>query len=147
MFVFQNIVRFCVSYPPRTGNTQHKTGRNPKTGRRFKYLDPLLLRWRDEVAADVLRARVYFGAKPVGVVIRYFMPDEIRRDMDNAQKVLSDALEKASAFFNDSQIKFRVEEHCGIDRENPRIEIDMAEATRVPGTFDYFRAMNIAAIS
>ena len=147
MFVFRDPVRFAVSYPPRTGNTQHRVGTNRETGRRFKYLDPAILQWREEVAADVLRARAYFGAKPVGIVIRYYMPDERRRDMDNVQKVLCDALEKAGAFFNDSQIRFRAEEHAGIDRVYPRLEIEMAEAVRVVGFFDHFSMMNKAAVS
>jgi crossover junction endodeoxyribonuclease RusA len=41
----------------------------------------------------------------LAVKVRAYPPDRRKRDIDNIQKPLLDALEKGRAFFNDCQIK------------------------------------------
>lgn len=53
-----------------------------------------------------------FGTTPVAVAIQAFPPDRRRRDLDNIQKVLLDALQMAGCFDDDSQID-RLEIHRG----------------------------------
>jgi crossover junction endodeoxyribonuclease RusA len=49
------------------------------------------------------------GVRPMAgmlaVKVRAYPPDRRKRDIDNIQKPLLDALEKGRAFFNDCQIK------------------------------------------
>ena len=44
----------------------------------------------------------------LAVKIRAYPPDRRKRDVDNLQKPLLDALEKGKAFYNDCQIKLLV---------------------------------------
>tara|TARA_R100001594_G_scaffold133587_1_gene174357 strand:+ start:245 stop:532 length:288 start_codon:yes stop_codon:yes gene_type:complete len=53
-----------------------------------------------------------FGKTPVAVAIQAFPPDRRRRDLDNIQKVLLDALQTAGCFDDDSQIN-HLEIHRG----------------------------------
>lgn len=61
----------------------------------------------------------------VSVVIRAFMPDARRRDLDNLLKASLDGLTLAGIWQDDSQIKKLTIEHCGIDRDNPRLEVEV----------------------
>jgi len=60
------------------------------------------------------------------VSIRAFVPDARRRDLDNLLKASLDALTHAGLWEDDSQIKRLSIEHCGIDRENPRLEVGVS---------------------
>lgn len=61
----------------------------------------------------------------LGVTIRAFVPDARRRDLDNLLKASLDAMTHAGVWHDDSQIKRLAIEHCGIDRENPRLEVEV----------------------
>lgn len=57
------------------------------------------------------------------VRIGAYVPDARRRDLDNMLKASLDALTHTGLWEDDSQIKRLTIEHCGIDRENPRLEV------------------------
>jgi crossover junction endodeoxyribonuclease RusA len=52
-----------------------------------------------------MAARVRPMAGMLAMKVRAYPPDRRKRDIDNIQKPLLDALEKGRAFFNDCQIK------------------------------------------
>jgi crossover junction endodeoxyribonuclease RusA len=60
------------------------------------------------------------------VHIKAFMPDARRRDLDNLLKASLDALTHTGLWEDDSQIKRLTIEHCGIDRDNPRLEVGVS---------------------
>ncbi|MFO8013869.1 MAG: RusA family crossover junction endodeoxyribonuclease [Phycisphaerae bacterium] len=61
-------------------------------------------RYRKRVAATLAALGVRPLDGPVEVEIELYPPDRRRRDVDNAQKSLLDALEKGGAYHDDSQI-------------------------------------------
>lgn len=89
--------------------------------------------YRREVLANVLM--VTQGLQPndgdLSVKVRAYMPDARRRDLDNLLKASLDGLTHARIWHDDSQIKQLAIEHCGIDRDNPRLEIEVCPQTGV----------------
>ena len=59
--------------------------------------------YRRDVAM-LVRDAPCFGRARIGVAIVVFPPDNRRRDLDNLQKVLLDALQHAGVFEDDSQV-------------------------------------------
>jgi crossover junction endodeoxyribonuclease RusA len=66
-----------------------------------------------------------FGEGKIDVAIAAYLPDARRRDADNLFKAPLDALAHAGVYADDSQIRKLSIELCGIDRENPRLEITL----------------------
>jgi crossover junction endodeoxyribonuclease RusA len=80
--------------------------------------------YRSGVQASALVERwASFGSELLTVSIKAYMPDARRRDIDNAFKAPLDALAHAGVYNDDSQIRRLSIENCGIDRENPRLEV------------------------
>ena len=61
--------------------------------------------FRRKVCLALMAARVSPMAGMLAMKVRAYPPDRRKRDIDNIQKPLLDALEKGRAFFNDCQIK------------------------------------------
>jgi len=61
-------------------------------------------RYRERVAATLAALGVWPLDGPLVVEIELYPPDRRRRDVDNTQKPLLDALEKGGAYHNDCQI-------------------------------------------
>lgn len=61
--------------------------------------------------------------EPVKMYIEAFPPDNRKRDIDNIQKPLIDALEKAEVFINDSQIKLLISEKKESNKEDPHVNV------------------------
>ena len=61
--------------------------------------------FRKRVCSAVMAAGVRPMAGMLAMKVRAYPPDRRKRDIDNIQKPLLDALEKARAFYNDCQIK------------------------------------------
>ena len=61
--------------------------------------------FRLAVCLTLMRARLRPLEGPLLMKIRVYPPDKRKRDIDNIQKPILDALEKGSAFYNDCQIK------------------------------------------
>lgn len=66
-----------------------------------------------------------FGRRAVRVHVSAYMPDKRRRDIDNLWKAAGDALQANRVVEDDSQIRDLRIVHCGVDRDNPRLEVEM----------------------
>jgi len=64
---------------------------------------------------------------PIEVEVKLwaYVPDGRRRDLDNMLKASLDALTACGIWEDDSQIKKLSIEHCGIDRANPRLVVEV----------------------
>ena len=92
----------------------------------------LLSRQGREYRTEALRALAgvdSFGRKHVRVHVRMFVPDGRRRDIDNLWKAAGDALQAGRVVHDDSQIRDLRLQHCGTDREWPRIEVTITGIT------------------
>lgn len=81
--------------------------------------------------AEALLVSQWRGAKLAGDLklhARCFFPDLRKRDAANLRKLCTDAL-SGIAYADDSQLVSETWEKAGLDRENPRIEITVEEAS------------------
>ena len=90
-------VEFELPYPPSINHYWRRVG--PRTlisreGRRF----------RERVLAILASHRVEPLVGPLAVEVEIYPPDNRRRDIDNVQKALLDALQHGGAYLDDSQI-------------------------------------------
>lgn len=83
-------------------------------------------KYRANVMASVMEGGWRPRTSDLDVRIMAFLPDARRRDLDNLLKASLDALTHAGVWRDDSQIKRLTIEHCGIDRENPRLEVGVS---------------------
>ena len=93
----QSVLELILPYPPSTNHYWRRVGTKTlisREGRGFRRL-----------VCAILAAR---GIQPreglLDVVIHLYPPDRRRRDVDNAQKALLDALAHGGAYHDDSQI-------------------------------------------
>jgi Holliday junction resolvase RusA-like endonuclease len=91
------MLEVTLPYPPSINHYWRRVG--PKTlisreGRRF----------RQRVVAILARLGVEALAGPLAVDVEIHPPDNRRRDIDNLQKALLDALQHGGAYQDDSQI-------------------------------------------
>jgi crossover junction endodeoxyribonuclease RusA len=61
--------------------------------------------FRNRVCKALMAAKVSPMMGMLAMKVRAYPPDKRKRDIDNIQKPLLDALEKGMAFYNDCQIK------------------------------------------
>ena len=61
------------------------------------------------------------------VRLNLYPPDARRRDVDNSCKATLDALAHAGVYGDDSQIDYLEVVRCAIDREQPRVEVEVVE--------------------
>lgn len=59
------------------------------------------------------------------VTIRAHQPDLRRRDLDNLGQAILDSLEAAEVYNDDSQIDDLRFVRAGVDRKNPRVEVEI----------------------
>lgn len=82
--------------------------------------------YRQEVSWLIAAARVQgFGRRKVRVSVQAYMPDARRRDIDNLWKAAGDALQASRVMDDDSQIVRLLIAHCGIDKDRPRLEVEI----------------------
>lgn len=74
------------------------------------------------VASQTRREPVLIG--PVEVRLRFHLPDRKRRDPDNLLKLIHDAM-SGIVYHDDHQIRRQVWEVAGVDRAEPRVEIEV----------------------
>lgn len=103
------MIRFELPYPPSINHYYRRVG--PRTlisreGRRYR--------------GDVASALAHLGLQPMDgpleVWVDVFPPDRRRRDLDNVQKSLLDAMEHAGVYHDDSQIKRLISEMREVTR-------------------------------
>jgi crossover junction endodeoxyribonuclease RusA len=91
------LMEFVLPYPPSINHYWRRVG--PRTlisreGRRF----------RERVMAILAAIRVQPIAGRLAVQVEIYPPDNRRRDIDNVQKALLDAMQQGGAYRDDSQI-------------------------------------------
>jgi len=74
------------------------------------------------VASQTRRDPVLIG--PVEVRLRFWLPDQKRRDPDNLLKLIHDAM-SGIVYHDDHQIRRQMWEVAGVDRVIPRVEIEV----------------------
>jgi Holliday junction resolvase RusA-like endonuclease len=93
-------MELILPFPPTTGNHQYGVTRR---GRRYTL--PAVERYRAAVRLTFLGARLTRIGGPVCVSLHLNPPDARRRDGDNAEKVIFDALVRAGCIDDDSCIR------------------------------------------
>lgn len=93
------MIKLELPYPP---TVNHYYGQRPRGGR---YIKPEGKLFRSEVLAEALQKKAcnYLTCE-IEVDIEVYPPDKRKRDLDNINKALLDALEAAGIFRDDSQI-------------------------------------------
>jgi len=97
------MIEFELPYPPSINHHYRRVG--PRT---------LISREGRAFRGEVASALAHLGLKPMDgpleVHIDVFPPDKRRRDLDNVQKALLDAMEHGGVYRDDSQVKKLVAE-------------------------------------
>ena len=101
------MIELELPYPPSVNHYwRHYRGRTliSRGGRAF----------RDAVRAALAKAGTKPLPGPLAVAVEIYPPDRRRRDIDNVQKALLDALEHGGAFHDDSQIVWLLTEKAQV---------------------------------
>ena len=97
------MIELELPYPPSVNHYYRNVGRRTLISREGR-------RYRERVGAILASMNVRPLLGPVVVRVEVFPPDRRRRDLDNLQKSLWDALQHGGAYQDDSQImRFTVE--------------------------------------
>jgi crossover junction endodeoxyribonuclease RusA len=91
-------LRIELPYPPSINHYFKRRGNRTFIGSEG-------MAFRTQVCRTLMAAKVQPMAGMLAVKVRAYPPDRRKRDIDNIQKPLLDALEKGKAFYNDCQIK------------------------------------------
>lgn len=114
-------MEFVLPYPPSINHYWRRVG--PRTlisreGRRF----------RERVTATLAALRVQPLTGRLAVRVEVYPPDNRRRDIDNVQKALLDAMQHGGAYADDSQIVRLTIEKCElVDGGKTVVRIERAE--------------------
>jgi crossover junction endodeoxyribonuclease RusA len=98
------MTQLFLPWPPTTGNHQHGRRRDGRGGVRIYVLDAIVT-YRHEVAVLAAVGSVPCARGPVRVTLDLYPPDCRRRDADNCEKVIFDALVRAGVLEDDSCIR------------------------------------------
>jgi Holliday junction resolvase RusA-like endonuclease len=127
---------------PITKSNSPRIGRS-RTGKPFVMPSKALEKW-EEIATLQLQAqhgraarasRWYLGDKgqpcviQVGAKALFYRPVDGPGDLDNYEKALGDALQKAGIVANDRLIRSWDGSRLLIDRKNPRVEVELSPFT------------------
>lgn len=91
------MMEFDLPFPPSVNHYYRHVGPRTLISRRGRA-------FRSRVCAILAAARVRPFDGPIRVEIEVYPPDRRRRDIDNVQKALLDALQHGGAYHDDSQI-------------------------------------------
>ena len=123
-------VEITIPGRPTTKKNSQQILRNKRTGKPFVVQSEA---YQNYETACLWHLKTYRGPKftgPVRVTCRYWMPN--RRswpDLPGLYQATADILEKAGIIANDRNIiSMDGSEIVGVDRENPRVEIEIEEA-------------------
>lgn len=113
-------IALTIPYPPLSGNHQYLSG-----GKGRRRLDPRIESWRTQVfvAAHEAGARNRATGCRLLVTAVMHMPDRRERDVDNAWKVVADALQFARVIENDAHIDRLLLVRGEVSQGNPRVAI------------------------
>lgn len=113
-------IEIMLPYPPTTGNHQYGVTRR---GRRYTL--PAVERYRAAVRLTWLGARLTRIGGAVRVWLDLWPPDARRRDADNAEKLIFDALVRAGVIDDDSCIRVHTTTWYDAERGG-RVEVGIA---------------------
>lgn len=109
---------------------EHCISKNNKTTVWGKGRPALTAKYRDAKEAIYLAAKEQTKAPmfecPVRIVFKVYEPNRRRRDILNYTQVICDGIEGV-VYANDAQIHYVIVRRCGLDKENPRIELEVTE--------------------
>lgn len=101
-----------------------KSTYNPYTHRTIVYTEPRIKAWQNDVDAQLLGYGMIKG--PVEVSMRIWNKDRRPRDLDNSQTSLLDRLKGVVIEDDNCFILHKIScEFMGVDKENPRAEIEI----------------------
>ena len=100
------MIEFELPFPPSVNHYYRRVGPRTLISREGR-------RYRDRVAAVLAASGVRPLNGSLALRIELYPPDRRRRDLDNAQKALWDALEHGGAYHDDAQVKKVVAEMFG----------------------------------
>jgi crossover junction endodeoxyribonuclease RusA len=117
------VIKLTLPYGP---SANHYLGR---FGSR-SYLKPAAKEYHKKVAFIIAKERLGRAIEPgpISVVYRIWHPDARRRDLFNVEKVMSDSLTRCGFWRDDVDIVDGRVIRMGIDRENPRVEVEVEYA-------------------
>lgn len=111
------LARLLLSYPPSANHIW-------KVARGRTILTDEARLYHQSVGLDLRQfGPPRFGAARVGVAVRAFPPDAIRRDLSNVRKILLDSLTRCGVWQDDEQVDLEYSVWGGIDRHDPRVEV------------------------
>jgi len=113
-------MRLTLGYPPSVNTYWRSVAGRVLISRKGR-------EYRIGCLARVLMPPQSFGKARLKVTIGCWMPDNRRRDLDNLPKAILDALQHAKMYVDDSQIDDLRIWRIGLDRQDPRVEIEISE--------------------
>lgn len=123
-----------LSIPGTTPSVNHMYEDKWIKGRKYRVLTDVAQAWADETVlrAVAWRNKSRWSAPDGKVVVNvwFYFPDNRKRDTHNGLKLLLDCLEAADIYTNDRYALPRIMD-WQIDRENPRIEIEIYKLQEV----------------
>lgn len=123
---YQGYEVITIPFPPSVNRLWRQfKGRTIVSAEGRKYRSAVLAAMYEEKYKNGNQMAIWGAPDDCSVSIRAFMPDARRRDLDNLLKASLDGLTHAGIWDDDSQIKKLTIEHCGIDRDNPRLEVEV----------------------
>ena len=97
---------------------------NRATGRMFPVSNPIVKRWQNDVAKQLLQYRQHKFIEPVSIVYKFYCGDNRRRDIDNMIASINDALVKSGLIVDDDWKHLSIGSAEGeYDKDNPRAEL------------------------
>jgi len=132
-------VRLRIDGVPRTAKNSQRIAMNKKTGKRFIIAGKSAGTWGESAVGQLMEQYAHLRHRAKGTT-GYSITEDVhvkaliyrdRRtgDLDNFQHAIGDALQKAGVIKNDKQIESWDGSRKLIDRENPRVEIEIEPFT------------------
>jgi len=113
---------------PPSANRIWRTKFINKSGRVITYKAPDAVNWQEEAAWELKLSakgeKLPFDKARVETFV--YWPDNRKRDAANIEKILMDAIQDAGIVEDDKDIKDHRTVVMGIDREKPRLEIEIS---------------------
>lgn len=116
------MIALTVPYPP---TINHYYGNRKNGG---KYIKKEGKQFRKIVCTQAFVKRIKTITVPIAVTLNIYPPDKRKRDIDNINKALFDALEHAKVYDNDCQIK-SLYSYKNDFEGNPRVEVIIEKMT------------------
>jgi Holliday junction resolvase RusA-like endonuclease len=110
---------------PITKKNHQMIARNRRTGRPYVLQSKQYRQYEEDCLKQLMICRARF-AGPVRMKCLYWMPNRRRPDLLGLLQATADILEKAQIIDNDRNVvSFDGSRIAGVDRENPRVEIEI----------------------